>query len=59
MKSCAEVELSLRNEMRDMSMEELKRFAFDIGVDHETVNESTREELESNCIAIEQYAFVH
>jgi hypothetical protein len=60
MKTVADVEQRLRNEMAQLAMPELKRFALDMGVQREDVTDfTTRAEIEDRCIAIEQYAFVH
>lgn len=59
MKTCADVEKRIREEMAELSMPELRTFAAEIGVEREDIKNGTREEIESRCVAIEQYAFVH
>ena len=57
MRTCQQVEQALRAEMAQLSDAELKYFAeFTMDVHPDGMS---REEIESACVAAEQYAFVH
>ena len=59
MKTCADVEKRIRDEMTNLSINELKQFALGMGITEEELADATRDEIENCCVAIEQYAFVH
>lgn len=57
MRTCQEVERALRAEMALLNDIELMHFAeFEMDIHPDGMS---REELESACVAVEQYAFVH
>jgi hypothetical protein len=52
-----DIEFFLRREMNSLSLEDLREFAMEMGV--EVSPEMSRFEIEEECVATEIYAFVH
>jgi len=55
--TCVDVEVSLREEMKSLTLSQLRKFAENMGV---YVDASmSREEIEDECVFVEVYAFTH
>lgn len=57
MVTCFDVERSLRQEMKTLSLSALRSFAKSMGVPVYT--NMPRKEIEDECVNLELYAFVH
>lgn len=59
--TCEMVEQQLRNEMVALTLPELKRFAIDMGLESQELDEleDDRDEIANACVMLELYAFTH